>query len=200
MYAENQNTGREEEINEREKYYKNKMAQAKRKKRFFDVEIPILKKETQLQAYELNELEGRILSYDLTRLLRGKNMLAQFKVSVKQDKAEASPIDVKILPSFIRRMVRKGTHQVDDSFVVETKEGKVIIKPFLITRRKVPRAIRTALRNSAKEILTDYAKERTPFQMFEDVLKNSLQKELSIRLKKIYPLSLCEIRILKIKA
>ena len=176
------------------------MALAKRKQRFFDVEIPILKKETQLQAYELNELEGRILSYDLTRLLRGKNMLAQFKVSVKQDKAEASPIDVKILPSFIRRMVRKGTHQVDDSFVVETKEGKVIIKPFLITRRKVPRAIRTALRNSAKEILTDYAKERTPFQMFEDVLKNSLQKELSIRLKKIYPLSLCEIRILKIKA
>src|SRR3989344_5126488 len=155
------------------------MAQAKRKKRFFDVEIPILKKETQLQAYELNELEGRILSYDLTRLLRGKNMLAQFKVSVKQDKAEASPIDVKILPSFIRRMVRKGTHQVDDSFVAETKDKKVIIKPFLITRRKVARAIRTELRNKAKEELMTYAKTRTAEQIFDDEIKNSIQKDLS---------------------
>jgi len=175
------------------------MAQQKRKKRFFDVEIPILKKETQLQAYEMSELDGKILSYDLTRFLRGKNMLAQFKVTVKNDKAEAYPINVKVLPSFIRRMVRKGTHQVDDSFIVETKNGGVIIKPFLITRRKVPRAIRTALRNNARQILIDYAKGKTSLEIFEDVLKNSIQKELSLRLKKIYPLSLCEIRILKIK-
>ena len=175
------------------------MAQTKKKKRFFDVEIPILNKETQLQAYEIKELDGRILSYDLTRLLRGKNMLAQFRVVVNGEKAEANPVEVKVLPTFIRRMVRKGTHQVDDSFIADTKDGKIIIKPFLITRRKVPRAIRTALRNKSKEIVTSYVKERTSVQVFEDVLKNSIQKELSIRLKKIYPLSLCEIRILKIK-
>ena len=175
------------------------MAQAKRKKRFFDVEIPIINKETQLQAYEIEELNGRFLSYDLTRLLRGKNILAQFKVVVKENKAEAFPIELKVLPSFIRRMVRKGTHQVDDSFVAETKDGKIVIKPFLITRRKVARAIRTALRNKTKEELMAYAKGRTSEQIFDDVLKNSIQKDLSLRLKKIYPLSLCEIRILKIK-
>ena len=175
------------------------MAQAKRKKRFFDVEIPILNKETQLQAYEIGELNGRFLSYDLTRLLRGKNVLAQFKVNVADGKAEAFPIGLKVLPSFIRRMVRKGTHQVDNSFIAETKDGKVIMKPFLITRRKVARAVRTALRNRAKEELMAYAKERTSEQIFDDVIKNSIQKELSLKLKKIYPLSLCEIRILKIK-
>ena len=175
------------------------MAQAKRKKRFFDVEIPIINKETQLQAYEVEELNGRFLSYDLTRLLRGKNILAQFKVIVKDGKAEALPIALKVLPSFIRRMVRKGTHQVDDSFVAETKDGKIEIKPFMITRRKVARAIRTALRNKTKEELLTYAKGRTSEQVFDDVLKNSIQKDLSMRLKKIYPLSLCEIRILRIK-
>jgi len=100
------------------------MAQAKKKKRFFDVEIPILNKETQLQAYEIEELNGRFLSYDLTRLLRGKNILAQFKVVVNGSKAEALPRSLQVLPSFIRRMVRKGTHQVDDSFVAETKDKK----------------------------------------------------------------------------
>ena len=175
------------------------MAQAKKKKRFFDVEIPILNKETQLQAYEIEELNGRFLSYDLTRLLRGKNILAQFKVVVNGSKAEALPRSLQVLPSFIRRMVRKGTHQVDDSFVAETKDKKVIIKPFLITRRKVARAIRTELRNKAKEELMEYAKTRTAEQIFDDVIKNSIQKDLSLRLKKVYPLSLCEIRILKIK-
>ena len=48
------------------------MAQAKRKKRFFDVEIPLINKETQLQAYEISELDGRFMKYDLTRLIRGK--------------------------------------------------------------------------------------------------------------------------------
>jgi ribosomal protein S3AE len=175
------------------------MAQAKRKKRFFDVEIPLLKKETQLQAYEIEELNRRFLSYDLTRLLRGKNILAQFRVEVKDSKAEAFPIGLKLLPSFLRRMIRKGTHQVDDSFIAETKNGKVIMKPFLITRRKVARKIRTNLRNKAKEELLAYAKEKTSEKILEDILKNSLQKELSLKLKKIYPLSLCEIRIFKIK-
>ena len=175
------------------------MAIAKRKKRFFDVEIPILNKETQLQAYELSELEGRTLIYDLTRLLRGKNILAQFRVNVKGDKAEAEPREIKLLPSFLRRMIRKGTNQIDDSFEVQTKDFKVLIKPFLITRRKVPRAIRTALRNRTREELISYAQNRTGMQIFEDIIKNTLQKELSFKLKKIYPLSLCEIRIFKIK-
>jgi len=67
-------------------------------------------------------LNGRFLSYDLTRFLRGKNILAQFKVAVNDGKAEANPRSLQVLPSFIRRMVRKGTHQVDDSFIASTKD------------------------------------------------------------------------------
>jgi ribosomal protein S3AE len=47
--------------------------------------------------------------------------------------------------------------------------------------------------------LIAYAKGKTSEKIFEDILKNSIQKELSFKLKKIYPLSLCEIRIFKIK-
>ncbi len=175
------------------------MAAAKRKKRFFDVEIPSINKDTQVQAYEIQELEGKPLSYDLTRILRGKNILASFMIHISGEKATATPKGIKLMPSFIRRMIRKGTHQVDDSFETPTKDGKVLIKPFMITRRKVARKIRTSLRNKAHEELVAYAKEKTSEQIFDDILRNSLQKDLSLKLKKIYPLSLCEIRIMKIK-
>ena len=59
------------------------MAIAKRKKRFFNVELPLIKKETQLQAYELKELDNRIIKYDLTRILKGKSIILTFKTKVE---------------------------------------------------------------------------------------------------------------------
>lgn len=175
------------------------MAQAKKRKQFFDIKLPIVGKETQLQGFELSDLNGRIINYDLTRLLKGKSAMLQMKITVEGDKASVSPRQIKLLPYFLKRMVRKGTNYVEDSFFTACKDGEVIIKPFLVTRRKVSRKVRKALREKAREELIKYALERTKDQIFDDVVKNQLQKPLSLTLKKIYPLSLCEIRILKVK-
>lgn len=198
-YVENPNIEKEEEINDQEEYYKNKMAQAKRKKKFFDVEMPILNRETQLYGYDVKELEGRIIKYDLTRLLRGKSVLLSLKVRVEGEKASAFPIEFRILPYFIRRMIRKGTNYVEDSFSAKTQDAEVRVKPFLITRKKVSRAIRKALREKAREELIDYLKDKQTGTIFEELLQNKLQKPLSLKLKKIYPLSLCEIRIFSVE-
>lgn len=175
------------------------MAQAKRKKRFFDVEIPSIRKETQLQAYEIEELEGKLMIYDLTRILRGKNMILQLRVKIKDGEAVALPIQAKLLSSFLKRMVRKGTNYVEDSFSTNCKDAKIRIKPFLVTRRKVSRAIRKSLREKAREDLINYVKEKSAEIIFDEILKNQMQKELSLKLKKIYPLSVCEIRVLKVE-
>jgi ribosomal protein S3AE len=176
------------------------MAQQKRKKRFFDVEIPIISKTTQIQAYELPELDGKFLKYDLTRILKGKSVMMTFKVKVEGDKAIATPTKSIVMPYFIRRMVKKGTNYVEDSFSAEGKDSKWTIKPFLVTRRKVSRAVRKNLRNKAKEELLNYVKDKSVEQLFDEILRNQLQKYLSMKLKKIYPLSLCEIRVLEVKA
>ncbi|MCK5149642.1 hypothetical protein KAJ87_01835 [Candidatus Pacearchaeota archaeon] len=175
------------------------MAIAKRKKRFFDVEIPLIKKETQLQAYEIKELEGKTIKYDLTRMLRGKNMLIKLKVVIEKDKAKAIPKETIILPCFLRRMVRKGTNYIEDSFSTDCKDAQIRIKPFLVSRRKISRVVRKALREKAKEELIKYAKNKTSEVLFDEILKNQIQKPLSLKLKKIYPLALCEIRILKVE-
>jgi ribosomal protein S3AE len=176
------------------------MAQVKKKKKFFDVEMPLISKQTQMQAYELSELEGRFLKYDLTRLLKGKSMMLTLKVKVKEDEAIATPKKVVLMPYFLRRMIRKGTNYVEDSFLAECQDANLRIKPFLITRRKVSRAVRNALRVKAKEELTNYVKDKSAEELFDEVLKNQIQRPLSQKLKKIYPLSLCEIRVLEIKS
>ena len=126
-------------------------------------------------------------------------MLLGLKVSVKEDKAIATPREIRLMPYFLKRMVRKGTDYVEDSFSTECKDAQVRIKPFLIARRRVPRAIRKALRNKAKEELINYVKNKTSKELFEEIINNQIQKTLSLKLKKIYPLSLCEIRIFKIE-
>lgn len=173
------------------------MAQAKRKKKFFDVKIPIINRETHLQAFEIQELNGKHMKYDLTRILRGKGIIMQLKVKVNNEKAIAVPLGIRILPYFLRRSMRKGTNYIEDSFEAETKHSKVKIKPLLITRKKVSRAVRKALREKAREELIKYIKGKETEIVFEEILKNILQKTLSLKLKKIYPLSLCEIRFFK---
>jgi len=175
------------------------MAIAKRKKKFFDVEIPLIKKTTQLQAYELKELDKRFVKYDLTRILRGKNMLLQLKVKISEDKATTIPREIKLTPSSLRRVIRKGTNYVEDSFSTDCENARIRIKPFLITRRKVSRVVRKALRQKAREELIEYVKNKDAESLFQEILKNQIQKYLSLKLKKIYPLALCEIRVLKVE-
>lgn len=161
--------------------------------------MPLIRRSTQLQAYEIKDLNNRFIKYDLTRIFKGKSMLITFKTEVKEDEVDAIPKELRLMPFYLRRMVRRGTNYVEDSFSTETKDSIVRIKPFLVTRRKVSRAVRKALRNKTKEELTLWAKENTSEKMFDEVLKNKIQRELSIKLKKIYPLSLCEIRVLKVE-
>ena len=162
------------------------MAIAKRKKRFFDVEIPIVGKTTQLIAFDVEELEGKYIKYDLTRVLKGKGILLDLKVNVKIGKegegnhATSTPVELKLVPYYIRRTMRKGTDYVEDSFSVNCKDAQIKIKPILITRRKVSRAVRNALRRKAKEELEEYAKSKTSDQIFEEVLRNKIQKDFYV--------------------
>ena len=175
------------------------MAQTKTKQKFFDVEIPSINKTTQVRAFEIEELKNKYIQYDLTRILRGKGMEIQLKIKIEGDKAIAEPTKTKLLPYYMKKIVRKGTNYVEDSFSTSVQNAQIRIKPFLITRRKVSKAVRRSLRNKCKEELIEYVKEKSTNEIFNDILSNKLQKTLSLKLKKIYPLSACEIRVLKIE-
>lgn len=170
-----------------------------RRRKFQEVDIPFIKSKIELIGENISEIEGRNIKMDLTRQLKGKSVEVIIKVINQNNKAIAIPIKLKLMPYFIRRMIRKKISYVEDSFLISNQESMFILKPFLITRKKVSRAVRKALRNRTKNWLEDYISQLSDKELFEDILSNKLQKSLSLVLKKTYPLSLCEIRILELK-
>lgn len=172
---------------------------AVKKKKFFEVEIPLIRSKQELLAYSIGDLNDKTIKLDLTRELRGKSIEIVFKIKLEKDKLIASPIKLTLLPFFIRRMLRKNISYVEDSFSTKCEDAQIRVKPFLITRKKVSRAVRKALRNEAKNWLQDYLKNKSNEAIFSEAISNRLQKSLSLHLKKIYPLALCEIRVLNIE-
>lgn len=169
------------------------------KKKFFEVEIPMINEKFEVIGGSINELDNKVIKIDVTRKLKGKGVDLIFKIVVKDGKAVAIPKKLTLLPFFISHMMHKGTSYVEDSITTETKDHIVDIKPFFITRKKVSRAVRRTLRNSAKNWIVDYLKTKSASEIFDEILSNQLQKPLSMKLKRTYPLAICEIRIFEIK-
>lgn len=168
------------------------------KKKFFEVVAPLISSKISLYSASLEELEGKIVKLDLTRILRGKSFELKLKVKKEGGELVAEPISLWLSGSYIRRMIRNGIDYVEDSFVVECKDGKVVVKPFLITRHKVSREVRKNLRSAARKHLENFIKIRTTKELFSEIMSNRVQKEMSLELKKIYPLALCEVRVFEI--
>ena len=121
-----------------------------KRKKFIDVEIPITRQKIELIANTAKELQDRTMKLDMTRQLKGKSVELVLKINLVNDKPVATPYKIKLMPYFIRRMIRKRISYVEDSFQTPSQESMLLIKPFLITKRRVSRAIRKTLRNKTK--------------------------------------------------
>ena len=161
------------------------------KKKFFDIELPIINEQVSLLAVSEESLIGKTIKIDMTRKLKGKSLDAIFVI---KEKLKAEMKRICILGYFIRRMMRTSINYVEDSFSAESKNAFLRIKPFLITRKKVTREVRKALRNKAKEEILAFVKDKNADEIFSSLLSGTFQRTLSLKLKKIYPLSFCDIR------
>ena len=168
------------------------------RKRFIDVQIPILDSELRVLG-TLEDLNKKTIKLDLTRKLRGKGLTIKFRIFNYKNKLIAIPNRLELVKSYIRRIMRKRVDYVEDSFKTSCKDIRVTVKPFLITRKKVSRAVRKNLRNTTKEFLIEYLKEKTYNELCIELLDGTLSKTMLPKLKKIYPLSFCDIRVFETK-
>ncbi len=169
------------------------------KLKFFDVKLEILNRNVPIIGKELEHLAGRTILLDLTRDLKGKMAEAKFRVDVKNNEAYGNIIYFGLLQNYARRLVRKGTSPVEDSFVAISKDGiKLRTKPLLVTRKKVVRNIRKKLREKARELLVSFITKNEKRTIFESIMNYAIQKQILKDLKKIYPLLVCEIRRIEV--
>lgn len=168
------------------------------KKKFFEVPVPLTAAKVKLYAANAEELDNKIITLDMTKSLKGKNVELKARVSHKEGKTESELISLVLLPSYIRRIMRRGIDYVEDSFKTSCKDAEMIIKPFMITRNHVSRTVRKEIRNTTRKFLESHARIKTSRELFSEIMTNKLQKAISLRVKKIYPLAFCEIRWIEI--
>ena len=149
---------------------------------------------------DIENLKGRKLSLNLFSLgveSRKQNANISFIVDrIKDNKALTSVDSYFASPNFIRRAVRAGKDKIDCSYLCETSDKvKVKIKLFLITSKKVTNSITSSLRKQMKEFVEKEIKANSFDKNLDSILSSNLQKNLRNFLKKIYPLSVCEVKI-----
>lgn len=174
------------------------MAIIQEKKKFFEIEVPFLKKEIEIYGKDKN-FNGKHIKLDLTNLLKGKGMEINFLIQEENGKISVMPKKAYLHGFYIRRMLRSGTNYAEDSFLTKCKDYQIRIKPFLITRKKVSREVLKALREKAREKIIEYVKDKTFEANIKDIMEGKLQKEIIPILKKIYPLGLFEIKFIGIE-
>jgi len=168
------------------------------RKRFITVQVPILGSEMRILG-TAEELHKKTIKLDLTRQLRGKGLTIKLRIFNQEGKLVAIPNNMELVTSYIRRMMRKRTNYVEDSFQAQCSDIRTTIKPLLITRKKVSKAVRRNLRNTTKEFILEYLKDKEFIEICNEILDGTLQKTMLPKLKKVYPLSFCDIRVFETK-
>jgi ribosomal protein S3AE len=168
------------------------------RKKFFQVEVPLTTTKIHLYGYTPEDMENKVIKLDLTKSLRGKGLELKAVVKLKNDKLVGELSSLKLAPSYIKRSMRRVSDYTEDSFEVECKDAKLRIKPFMIARKRVSRKVLKAIREAARKHIETKIKVRTSDEIFSEIMSNKFQKELSLKVKKVYPLALCEIRMLQV--
>ncbi len=150
-------------------------------------------------ADEPKHLIGRHLHLNLMTLLndpKKQSITVHFAVQeVRGDLGIASLVHYQLNSSYLKRLVRKTSNKIEESYAITTKDGqKCRIKPVLFTRNKVNNSTLTTVRKKAEEHLRQLFQQYTLPELFSLIISNKLQMELKSALKKIYPISSCEIK------
>lgn len=151
---------------------------------------------------EPKNLIGRNVRVNLMNVLndpKKQNIQLTFKIkNVSEKNATTELISYELLPSYSKRLVRKGRDKIEDSFIVETKDKtKLRIKPVMITKTKTQRSKRSMLKKISREFITEKAKAQDMAGVINETISTKLQRELREHLKKIYPLAMLEFKMIK---
>jgi ribosomal protein S3AE len=168
------------------------------RKKFKEVQIPLLNQSIHVLG-TTNELLNKTIKLDLSRKMRGKGLTVTFQIKEIEEKLVGIPKSMELVKAYIRRIMRKRADYVEDSFKAQAADVRVTIKPLLITRKRVSRAVRRNLRNTAREFLLSYVKEKKYSELCNELIAGDLQKEMLPKLKKVYPLAFCDLRVFETK-
>ena len=181
-------------------------SQSKQKKKWYNIISPKSMGEAPMGETIISELEnaiGRKIVVNLMNITgngKHQNVNITFEVvNIKENNLHTRIIKYHILPTSIKRLVRRDKDRIDDSFKVKTKDGiSVRIKPILLTRSNTNNSVRMMIRKQCRRFIFKKASE-TDFENFIlDIMEYKFQRVMKDVLRKGYPLAVADIRSLEI--
>ena len=156
-------------------------------------------------VYEPNAMLGKTLSHSLMNLtndVKRQNTSIHFKVvEIEGNQAKTSIIGYEIIPSSVKRFVRRSSEKIDLSFNCETSDNIFLrVKPLVITKNDIKGSVAAKLRNNIVAFLIKTIKKMTYEEFINDLIFHKIQAMMRETMTKIYPLKVCEIRYAGIEA
>jgi len=146
------------------------------------------------------KLVGKSITVNLMNLIgdmRAQGVEIRFDViKAAEGKGHAAVTGYEVLPSNLKRLVRRGRTKIGDSFVVRTATGRLVrIKPVLITANPASSGaatmIRKAVRDKAKQIVATLSFDK----LIQDLIQFKVQRSLKDVANKVHPIKTVEIRM-----
>ena len=145
---------------------------------------------------------GRVIHAPLKAItdnMQDANIYLKFKIT----QADGQNLQTEIrgyylTPPSIKKMSRRNTVRLDDSFVVATKDGKKLrIKTIGVTIHMAVRSVCSALLRSMREYIAREAAASDFQELIQKLISRSIHAGVKKHVSKIYPLRAFEIKVVE---
>ena len=148
---------------------------------------------------EPRSLVGRYVTTSLANLsgdMKQHSVSVKLKITAVEDgTAQTEVFGFEMSPSAIKRLVRRNTNRLDDSFVCSTADGKSLrIKPVMFTASKTTGSALKALRHLMIAVVAKEIKAVPYEEVMRSIMSYKLQSTLRNQLRKTFPVKYFEIK------
>ncbi|HLC19595.1 MAG TPA: hypothetical protein VJK72_01660 [Candidatus Nanoarchaeia archaeon] len=146
---------------------------------------------------------GRVIHANLKSLtdnMRDQSIYLKFKITqVVGKNLQTEVIGYYVMPSSLKKITRRNTRRIDESFVVKTKDGQSVrIKPVIVTTHKTVRSIESALRREMRGSFAREVSVVTFSELLQKLVNHAIVISVKKKLSKIYPVRALEIKIVEL--
>ena len=152
---------------------------------------------------DFNDAIGKEITVSLMTLTgepQKQSIMLSFKmIGSRNNTIVTDVIGYKMVPSAVRKTMRRGKEKIEDSFKLVTQDNiKVLVKPLFVTKGRTNSSVLANLRRTARVQIAKVIVANKFESLIYDLVTQKFQRALSDILRKIYPLSTCEIKYFSI--
>ena len=146
---------------------------------------------------------GRVIHANLKNItdnMRDQSIYLTFKITqVAGKNLQTEATGYYVMPSSLKKITRRNTRRIDESFVVKTKDGQSVrIKPVIVTTHKTVRSIESALRLEMKRSFAREVVQVSFPELLQKLINHAIIATVKKKISKIYPVRALEIKIVEL--